>query len=132
MNHLLQSICSTDENARPKTCYFVIGETAIRMFAREKELLAKGSTNERVGNAPFESRMKGNSNGQRITKNDKQHAHQKRNQLRSAGLLDSSCLLRATRRMVWTAYRTRASACVLLHRSSLRGGMRHALHAGNA
>lgn len=132
MNHLLQSICSTDENARPKTCYFVIGETAIPMFAREKEVLAKGDANERMDNTPFESRMKGNSNGQRIAKNDKQHAHQKRNQLRSAGLLDSGRLPRAARRMVWTAYRTRASACVLLCRSSLRGGMRHALHAGNA
>lgn len=74
----------------------------------------------------------GDSNGQRIVEDGKQCNGQKRNQLRSAGLLDSGCLLRATRRMVWTAYRTRASACVLLRRSPLRGGMRHALHAGNA
>lgn len=59
MNHLLQSICPEEENARPKTCYFVIGETAIRMFAREKELLAKGSTNERVGNAPSNHAWRG-------------------------------------------------------------------------
>ena len=59
MNHLLQSICLTEENARPKTCYFVIGETAIRMFAREKEVLAIGSANERAGNALFESCTEG-------------------------------------------------------------------------
>lgn len=59
MNHLLQSICPAEENTRPKTCYFVIGETAIRMFAREKELLAKGSANERAGNALFESCTEG-------------------------------------------------------------------------
>lgn len=75
---------------------------------------------------------RGNSNGQRIAKDGKQHANQKRHQLRSTGLLGSGCLLRAARRMVWTAYRTHASACVLLCRSSLRGGMRHAFHAGNA
>ena len=59
MNHLLQSICLTEENARPKTCYFVIGETAIRMFAREKESLAKGSANERVSNAPSNRAWRG-------------------------------------------------------------------------
>lgn len=75
---------------------------------------------------------RGNSNGQRIAKDGKQHANQKRHQLRSTGLLGSGCLLRAARRMVWTAYRTRASACVLLCRSSLRSGMRHAFHEGNA
>ena len=42
-----------------KTCYFVIGETAIKMFAREKEMLAKGNANERVGNALFESCTEG-------------------------------------------------------------------------
>ena len=59
MNHLLQSICPTKENARPKTCYFVIGENAIRVFAREKEMLAKGNANERMGNALFESLTEG-------------------------------------------------------------------------
>ena len=78
MNHLLQSICPEEENARPKTCYFVIGETAIRMFAREKELLAKGSTNERVGNAPSNRARRGNSNGQRIVEDGKQCNGQKR------------------------------------------------------
>ncbi len=59
MNHLLQSICPAEENTRPKTCYFVIGKTAIRMFAREKELLARGSANERVRNVLFESCTEG-------------------------------------------------------------------------
>ena len=59
MNHLLQSICPTEENTRPKTCYFVIGEIAIRMFAREKEMPAKGNANERMGNALFESLTEG-------------------------------------------------------------------------
>ncbi len=67
MNHLLQSICPAEENTRPKTCYFVIGEIAIRMFAREKEMLAKGNASEHMGNALNRSR-KGNSNGQRFRK----------------------------------------------------------------
>lgn len=73
MNHLLQSICPTEENTRPKTCYFVIGEIAIRMFAREKEMLAKENANERMGNAFFESLTEGNSNGQHFAKAGKQH-----------------------------------------------------------
>ena len=74
----------------------------------------------------------GDSNGQRIVEDGKQCNGQKRNQLRSADLLGSGCLLRAARRMVWTAYRTRASSCVLLCRSPLRGGVRFAFHARNA
>ena len=131
MNHLLQSICPTEENTRPKTCYFVIGEIAIRMFAREKEMLAKGNANERMGNALFESLTEGNSNGQRFAKAGKQHDDQKHHQLRFAGFLDSGCLLRAARRMVRAAYRTRASPCVLLCCGSFRGDMRHAFHEGN-
>lgn len=42
-----------------KTCYFVIGKIAIRMFAREKEMLVKGNANERMGNALFESLTEG-------------------------------------------------------------------------
>lgn len=131
MNHLLQSICPEEENARPKTCYFVIGKPRFECSRARKNCSQKG-TRTNAWAMCLRIVHGGDSNGQYIVEEGKQRNDQKHNQLRSAGLLDSGCLLRATRRVVWTAYRTHASSCVLLCRSSLRGGVRFAFHARNA
>ena len=132
MNHLLQSICPTEENARSKPAILSSGKLRLKCSRARKRCSQKGTRTSAWAMRFSNRARRGNSNEQRIAKDGKQHANQKRHQLRSTGLLGSGCLLRAARRMVWTAYRTRASACVLLCRSSLRSGMCHAFHAGNA
>ena len=131
MNHLLQSICPAKENARRKPAILSSGKPRFECSRARKNRSQKGAqTNARA--MRFSNRARrGNSNGQRIAKDGKQHANQKRHQLRSTGLLGSGCLLRAARRMVRAAYRTRASPCVLLRCGSFRGSMRHAFHEGN-